>query len=129
MRQIIAVYGSLKNGFYNHSRLGEDAVFKGQWHVRGHMVLIGKSYPELKLDETGPLHALELYEVSYETFVQLNNMEVQAGYRANGMSVGGVAPGTDEAIATMWIVDELDPHGTPIEEYSKLTAPEAYVGG
>ena len=83
----VAVYGSLKRGFYNHEGLGEDANFLGTDTVSGVMHLRG-SYPTLTAWEDLPDdekkmerdHIIEVYEISDEAFEGIEAMEHGAGY-------------------------------------------------
>lgn len=90
--KLIACYGSLKKGKYNHDGLGEGAEFMGDHSVRGVMYSNG-SYPKLYhpmtgLDETLQEiegeetrdHALEVYNISDEAYRNIESMEIGAGY-------------------------------------------------
>lgn len=97
---LVACYGSLKEGFYNHRVLGEDAEFLGKSLVQGVMYWNG-SYPKLykpytPVEEYGDRpanllaiehknardHELEIYRVSEKAFDHINAMELGAGYVA-----------------------------------------------
>lgn len=88
---LVACYGSLKKGFYNHHALGGDAKFLGNTVVRGAMYW-NNSYPKLyhttghegidgKFDlmYTRP-HQLEVYEVNDQAYQHIRAMELGAGY-------------------------------------------------
>lgn len=82
--KVLAVYGTLKKGSYNHGYL-LNAKYLGQSTVRGLMYLIG-SYPGL----VEPENALpgdevrefdvELYEVDEHIHRGIRSMELGAGY-------------------------------------------------
>lgn len=93
---LVAAYGSLKEGFYNHRVLGEDAKFLGKSTVRGVMYWNG-SYPKLyHFDQHGEDdeknacnfcynlardHELEVYDVREKPHAQyIQYMELGAGY-------------------------------------------------
>lgn len=89
---LVACYGSLKKGFYNHRVLGEYADFLGKSSVWGVMYWNG-SYPKLYKVENDdydspfrlPLekkHELEVYRISDNAFDRINAMELGAGYVA-----------------------------------------------
>ena len=87
--QLVAVYGSLKKGFYNHRGLGDDKEFLGRHSVRGVMYSNG-SYPKLYHPQgksKHPLgyslarfHELEVYRISDARFNAITQMEIGAGY-------------------------------------------------
>lgn len=92
---LIACYGSLKRGFYNHGALGEDAEFLGTTTVRGVMYWNGV-YPKLyHFDTEGDVdeangcsfcynsskdHEVEIYKVNDRAYEYIKAMEVGAGY-------------------------------------------------
>lgn len=103
-RHLVACYGSLKQGFYNHYMLGDDKEFKGTLKLRGVMYLCG-SYPRLynwacnweKTDKPHPdveghhactpfcenlerSHEIEVYEVNHDAYIAIKYMELGAGY-------------------------------------------------
>ncbi len=100
--KLIACYGSLKKGKYNHGALGEGAEFKGDHSIVGVMYSNG-SYP--KLYHVGDIeqlasdklhdHALEIYNVSDEAYKSINHMELGAGYEAEEIE-------TPYGWATIW---------------------------
>jgi gamma-glutamylcyclotransferase (GGCT)/AIG2-like uncharacterized protein YtfP len=95
--KLVAVYGSLKKGFYNHHGLGEDKKHLGNITVRGVMYSNG-AYPKLyhPINElVGALegglvarfvvelardHVVEVYEISDKDYNSITQMEVGAGY-------------------------------------------------
>lgn len=89
---LIACYGSLKKGFYNHRALGEDAKFLGTSSVLGVMYSNG-SYPKLYKpgistneadnflrEELERQHELEIYDISGSNYRDIRGMELGAGY-------------------------------------------------
>lgn len=92
--KLVAVYGSLKKGFYNHAGLGHDAEFLGTSTVRGVMYSNG-SYPKLYetngslVDKGGATpfqsrlerqHEIEVYRIHEDRYESITNMEIGAGY-------------------------------------------------
>lgn len=78
----IAVYGSLKKGFFNHYRLErEDALPLGKVVLRGFTLHSLGYYPAVVPGEEKDLVAAELYGVSEEVFESLKRMEEGAGYK------------------------------------------------
>lgn len=87
MKTLIACYGSLKKGFYNHTALG-GAAFLGNASVKGVMYLHG-SYPRLYHSDGygGPFnedlqreHDVEVYSVDQDYYEDIRAMELGAGY-------------------------------------------------
>ena len=84
--KLVAVYGSLKKGFYNHPWL-EGSDFVGYGSIGGFMYLCG-SYPRLfthkpkgdPLDHPLLAHTLELYSVPRGVYDSIESMEMGAGY-------------------------------------------------
>ena len=128
-RHLVACYGSLKEGFYNHPALGADAKLMGYAKVSGVMYLCG-SYPhlyhsdgsteELEFGET-PFaeslerqHVVEVYEINSDAFRSINNMELGAGYSAETLD-------TEWGAATVYITDPecYSPRLEWIEAYTK----------
>lgn len=93
--KLVAFYGSLKRGHYNHSALGADAEFLGEGVVRGVMYSNG-SYPKLYhfavglgdnldgvlVEDLERDHVLEIYKINEEAYRGIHNMELGAGYVA-----------------------------------------------
>lgn len=91
---LVAAYGSLKAGFYNHGAL-DGAQLLGKSWVYGVMYWNG-SYPKLYKVGEGPLgyehaaeHELEIYDVEEEAYNRIKVMELGAGY-------------TEEEVETEW---------------------------
>lgn len=82
---LVAAYGSLKKGFYNHGVLGAGAKFLGLGKVTGVMHLRW-SYPTLTPPgdkfpkELEREHVLEIYDVTMDAYRRIENMELGAGY-------------------------------------------------
>ncbi len=113
MTRLIAVYGSLRQGFHNHERFG-NMKHVGYSAIRGYMTLVYKSYPQLFLGEsnTKDSHILELYEVDEAQFAQIDAMERGAGYSQHKLKTNG-----GEAI--MWVIDDIrDMGGEYIKSYN-----------
>ena len=110
-RNLIATYGSLKRGFHNHNRCGEQ-VFVGETKIKGEMTLVYNSYPQLYLNEDGDEHEVEVFMVDALTFTMINDMELGAGYTPVHIL-------TPFGEATMWVFTDKDRmRGVPIKEYS-----------
>lgn len=85
---LIACYGSLKKGYYNHEILGEDAKFLGNAEVMAVMYSNG-SYPKLYRSNSDKRffhdlareHTIEVYDINKDAFKDIFSMEVGAGYR------------------------------------------------
>lgn len=78
---LIGVYGSLKEGKFNHYRLNgakmvSKEIVSGQLYTNG-------IYPALVLNGAKEV-LLEVYDVPLATFLSLNDMEYRAGYRLEG---------------------------------------------
>ena len=111
VRNLIATYGSLKRGFHNHNRCGEQ-VFVDEMKIKGEMTLVYNSYPQLYLNDDGDEHEVELFMVDALTFTMINNMEIGAGYTPVHIL-------TPHGEATMWVFTDKDRmRGTPIKEYT-----------
>ncbi len=87
----IAVYGSLKKGFYNYFPAMGEPIAHGT--IRGAMYLCG-SYPHLYRPEVADEalvreHPVEVYEVSDSDYRDIENMEVGAGYQVFESNVAG----------------------------------------
>ncbi len=97
-KHLIATYGSLRKGFYNHAWLGHDPVFKGNDDIFGVMYLAYSSYPHLYHESDKPFtldigettlpfrksmsrpHKIEIYEIDNFNFHAIDAMEKEAGY-------------------------------------------------
>lgn len=124
----IAVYGSLKKGAYNYRESMGEPI--GHSTVRGSMFL-ASSYPVLYPPErSNPelvrIHAIELYEISDESYQSIHSMEIGAGYEAVEMGF------TDEDgkghVAVIFFMRGDGSKATRpfLEEYSANTVPHAY---
>lgn len=80
MNNIIAVYGTLKEGYYNYDYLLKDnSEFLGNHIIKGSMQLANAGYPYLfKKDDYR--YGLEIYKVDEFTFESIDAMEKGAGY-------------------------------------------------
>lgn len=108
----VAFYGSLKRGFYNHGRCGEQHYI-GDTTIKGKMTLVYDSYPQLFLTDEGNEHEVEVFNVDDLTFRQIDIMERGAGYEA-------VHINTPYGEATMWVfTDENKMYGRPIDAYTE----------
>lgn len=124
--KLVACYGSLKKGHYNHRALGEDKEFLGTVPVRGVMYSNG-SYPKLykpdgEVGDAGVLspdkerdHVVEIYRVNDQAFSYIKGMEVGAGYTPEDLE-------TEHGTATIYWM----PHE---RFYAGDTWVEAYTDG
>ena len=71
---IVAVYGTLKRGFYNHYYL-KNATFLGKAISKNRFILGHYSYPAVVPGKEGAPIEVEIYEVSKETFKNLDQLE------------------------------------------------------
>lgn len=78
MSKVIAVYGSLKMGRYNHPLI-QGSQFLGESKIKGTMYSLG-SYPAL-VEEGNKEYTVELYQVPTMTHERVRNMELGAGYK------------------------------------------------
>lgn len=127
----VAVYGSLKQGAYNHRWLGE-AAFGGRSTVNGYMFLLGGCYPGLveatdkAKDKYGEpkQFPVEIYEVSDERYRAIKQMEEGAGYYAKDQAFpvenGGVIDATVYYIYLTYVGRNR------IHGYTKETVPSAF---
>lgn len=90
----IAVYGSLKNGKYNHSIL-EGSKYLGSTKVTGTLYRVS-SYPAL-IEEGNNEYDAEVYEVSDDVFYYIHSMELGAGYKEVIIN-GNIVYYADEAL-------------------------------
>lgn len=79
--QIVAVYGTLKQGFNNHYML-LTSKFIGKVSIQGYLwKAAGESYPRATYDYTADkAFEVELYEVSPRTVHQMARLEIPYGY-------------------------------------------------
>ena len=82
----IAVYGSLKKGFWNYDHFLKEANFLGESKIIGGMQMSMGSYPylfesseEQKFDTE---YVVEIYEVEDKIYERIDGMETGAGYYA-----------------------------------------------
>ena len=121
----IAVYGSLKKGFYNHARFGlGEPLARGT--IRGSMFLL-HTYPHLfregvKVPELDREHEVEVYEVDEEVYQSIKSMEIQSGYQEFLCRIEGYK------VTVFYSRDDLNYNNNWLEEYSKETCPFAYAG-
>lgn len=78
MSKVIAVYGSLKMGRYNHPII-QGGQFLGESKIKGTMYSLG-SYPAL-IPEGDKEYTVELYRVYDPAYLRVRNMELGAGYK------------------------------------------------
>ena len=87
-RVLIATYGSLKHGFYNHAAMREDAVQMGNDKVIGDMYLAA-GYPHLyhPTDNIPQFaynlareHKIEVWHINRKAYNYIYAMEIGAGY-------------------------------------------------
>lgn len=88
MSKTIAVYGSLKKGYYNHDRFLKDEQQFGDVTIKGTMYSLG-SYPAL-VREGDDVHDVELYEIEDDVYSRIEMMEISAGYDAVPVDFDGV---------------------------------------
>jgi len=91
---IIGVYGSLKEGFYNHDPYMKGARKIMDTKIFGAMELINGSYPMLFEDGRYPqfdrIHDIEIYEIDDTMFEAIEYMELLSGYKMALMDVEGM---------------------------------------
>lgn len=123
----IAVYGSLKKGFYNYrEQMGEPI---GYSRIDGAMYLC-YSYPHLYRPEhseadTVREHSVEIYEVSNEVYDGIYSMEIGAGYDAVEMTLQSNTDGSIHDVVVFYTSKETDYKRNWIESYTKETVPFA----
>jgi gamma-glutamylcyclotransferase (GGCT)/AIG2-like uncharacterized protein YtfP len=88
----VAVYGSLKKGFYNHSLLhttDEESVYVGLWVTPPEYTMLDLGhYPGILEGGGAPIHT-EVYEVSDQTLAMLDELEgVPSHYRRESVETG-----------------------------------------
>lgn len=88
MSRRLFVYGSLRKGEHNHTHLMEDQTFITQGIIRGVELVSLGSYPAIiPSADTSKVVVGEIYDVDDKTFPRIDDMEIGAGYRLNGVSV------------------------------------------
>lgn len=79
----LAVYGSLKQGKYNHSMLGEDAEYLGTTTLKGIMTM-AFGYPHMfegeLIAEEDKEYEGEVYRIRNTNYLPIMQMELGAGY-------------------------------------------------
>ena len=125
----IATYGSLKQGFYNHQRLGQNQTIIKKDKVTGYMFL-ANGYPLLfknKPSENAILadHEIEIYEVTKEAEQNIDRIEALQYNKEifeteiNGKKETAFIYWTKPAMSN-WLLSKLRPNGlTPIKAYTK----------
>lgn len=117
----IGVYGTLRNGGYNHSPSMGEPLFSGKVSIP-YKMLLPYSYPALVRDgKVNPIY-IEVYDVSDETYSWISAMESGAGYE---MSIIDTPVG--KVIIWVWKEETYKyyrdarevPSGDYIEEISK----------
>jgi len=125
----IATFGSLKKGFYNHTRFSlDDPIDKSS--IRGAMYLL-YTYPHLFREEVADKdqvrdHEVEIFEVSDELYAMLATMELNSGYQEYHTTLEGES-GESHDVVIFYSQDDYDYKSNPLEEYSKETVPSAYT--
>lgn len=120
----IAVYGSLKKGFYNHARFGMgEPLDTGE--IRGAMFLMS-SYPHLyregvKDSDKERSHDVEIYEIEDSVYNNISGMELASGYQEVEMEVSG------HEVVVFYSQDNLGYENNWIEAYDAETVPIASV--
>jgi gamma-glutamylcyclotransferase (GGCT)/AIG2-like uncharacterized protein YtfP len=125
----IAVYGSLKEGAYNHRAFGLGKPIT-KTKVKGSMYLQG-SFPRLfKEEDSHPEHIMEyeceIYEVSAQIFVAIDRMEVGAGYISDDFTLVG-EDGNDYYCTLYYSEPHVGSRTHYLQEYSEKTVPNAYI--
>lgn len=131
---IIATYGSLKEGAYNHKRLLDGLKPIGHSTIDGAMYLVAKQYPALlhaddcTADNTKDvrIHEVELFDVTPEVYERIFGMEVGSGYYAR------VEQFNDREASFLATIYYIQPgmegsHENVLEAYNKDTVPLAYA--
>lgn len=124
----IATYGSLKKGFYNHTRLGQNQTLIKKDKVKGYMYL-ANGYPLLfkeKPSENAILaeHEIEIYEITKKVELHVDFIEALQynkeifKTKINGESIKANIYWTKPIMANS-ILSKLRPNGlTPIKAYT-----------
>lgn len=111
MTKRIAVYGTLKRGFYNYNRFNSCFPFNFIYSevIKGFSLYDLGSYPTAIENENDKI-TIEIFEVSDECFNILNRMELFAGYVKKEVE-------TSVGSATMWV---MEAQNFPKERYTKI---------
>ena len=125
----IATYGSLKQGFYNHPRLGPNQVILKKDKVSGYMYL-ANGYPLLFKDKPQDNailaeHEIEVYEITKEAEAAIDYIEAPQynketiNTEINGKTVQANIYWT-KPIMGNYLLSLIRPNGlTPIVAYTK----------
>jgi gamma-glutamylcyclotransferase (GGCT)/AIG2-like uncharacterized protein YtfP len=126
----IAVYGSLKYGFYNWKafELGKPITTGG---IEGAMYLVGGSYPhlfepEFTDDENVKEHSVEIYDVEESVYNSIASMELGAGYYIKSVDIEG-DDGETYTCDIFFTNKDVGSRSIPLDEYTKETVPRAWV--
>lgn len=113
----LAVYGTLREGFGNHSLL-EDAelLYKGYSKIPYEMYQAG-GIPYLTPSEKEHKIFLEVYRVSEQTVREINRLELGSGYEKRVIHVGEMPGHVDDA----WIYIQREVFGGEKVEDGKFT--------
>lgn len=112
MSKTIAVYGSLKSGYYNNPMIMKGKML-GKEVIRGTMYSLG-SYPAL-LEEGDAVHEVELWEIDEPTYDRVTDMEIGAGYKVKQVNFNGVL--ADVYFADDWLETHCKLRCKIISEY------------
>jgi gamma-glutamylcyclotransferase (GGCT)/AIG2-like uncharacterized protein YtfP len=90
---LLATYGSLKRGFYNHRLLERAKFLRSDLWLEGVMYMRSGMYPMLfkpedKPKEVAGKHFVELYEVPLSDYQYIEDMEIQSGYYVDEANFG-----------------------------------------
>ena len=125
----IAVYGSLKKGFYNHDRFTMGEML-GVAKVRGAMFL-NYSYPHLfREEDSAPEmvkeYEVEIYEIEDREYKGIVGMEVGAGYQEFKTTITDTS-GAEHDVTIFFARDGASHYKNNwIGAYDRTTAPHAY---
>lgn len=89
-QKYIICYGSLKSGFHNNYRLGQNRQFIGHVNIVGCMYL-HHNYPKLYKpdpDKNIPtaIHRCEIWAIDEDCYEEIVQMEKQAGYEVENLA-------------------------------------------
>ena len=88
----IVCYGSLKSGFHNNYRLGQNAELVCTMEVRGSMYL-HKNYPKLykpKENTENNVHLCEVWGLDEDCYEEILQMELNEGYIVENINTPAV---------------------------------------
>jgi gamma-glutamylcyclotransferase (GGCT)/AIG2-like uncharacterized protein YtfP len=112
-------YGSLKKGFHNNWRLGEDAKLLGEDVVVGAMYL-HFNYPKLYKPDTRQnaeylAHKCEIWEIDASKYRRIHNMEMAERYEEDTITTL-----IDPEVKIFWMPwSQFDANDMPIKEYTQ----------